>query len=333
MYKLIIQIPCYNEEETLPITLADLPRELPGISEIKWLIIDDGSSDRTTQVAKDLGVDYIVRHVQNQGLARTFMTGLDACIKLGADIIINTDADNQYCASDIPKLLEPILSGKADIVIGSRPISTISHFSPIKKTLQNLGSWFVRRVSKTKIQDTTSGFRAFSRKAAMEMHVFNEYTYTLETIIQAGQKGIAMVDVPIGVNEQLRPSRLIKSIPDYLRKSTLTILRIFMTYQPFAFFITPGLISFSLGILIGLRFLYYNFTSNGSGHIQSLILSAILTSLGGFLIITGLIADLISVNRKLLENIEGKIQLLDEKVESIKIRSESASIKNKEGDH
>lgn len=305
MTKLIIQIPCYNEEKTLPITLADLPRELPGVSEVKWLIIDDGSTDRTVEVAREHGVDYIARHLQNLGLARSFMTGLDACIELGADIIVNTDADNQYCAADIPKLIQPILSGEADIVIGSRPIGTITHFSPSKKLLQNIGSWFVRRVSNTNIRDTTSGFRAFSRTAAMQMHVFNDYTYTLETIIQAGQKGIAIVDVPIRVNEQLRPSRLIKNIPDYLRKSALTIVRIFMTYQPFAFFLVPGVVFFLIGFLIGLRFLYlFYFTGGGSGHVQSLILTAILLSLGTFLMITGLIADLISVNRKLLERID-----------------------------
>lgn len=313
MTKLIIQIPCYNEEKTLSITLTDLPRELDDVSEVKWLVVDDGSSDRTVQVARDHGVDYIVRHLRNLGLARSFMTGLDACVELGADIIVNTDADNQYCASDIAKLIHPILSGEADIVIGSRPIDTITHFSPAKKLLQNIGSWFVRRVSNTKIRDTTSGFRAFSRTAAMQMHVFNEYTYTLETIIQAGQKGIAIVDVPIRTNEQLRPSRLIKSIPDYLRKSGLTIVRIFMTYQPFIFFLAPGGIFFLLGTSIGLRFLYlFYFTAGGSGHIQSLILTAILLSLGTFLVITGLIADLISVNRKLLERIDFKVQQMKE---------------------
>jgi glycosyltransferase involved in cell wall biosynthesis len=317
--KLIIQIPCYNEEKSLPITLADLPRELDGISEVKWLIIDDGSSDQTIQVAKEHGVDYVVCHLKNIGLARAFTSGLEACVDLGADIIVNTDADNQYCAADIPKLIEPILLGKADIVVGSRPIDTISHFSPIKKALQNLGSWFVRQVSQTEIRDTTSGFRAYTRKAAMEMHVFNQYTYTLETIIQAGQKGMAMMDIPIRTNKQLRPSRLIKNIPNYIQKSAMTIVRIFMTYQPFIFFVVPGLVFFFLGLLIGLRFLYYfYFTSNGSGHIQSLLLAVILLSLGSFLSITGLIADLISVNRKLLERIDFQIQQIKEKIEEKK---------------
>jgi glycosyltransferase involved in cell wall biosynthesis len=312
MTKVIIQIPCFNEEETLPITLAELPHELPGISEIEWLVIDDGSTDRTSQAAKESGVNHVVRHLRNQGLARAFITGLETCISLGADIIINTDADNQYCSLDIPKLIAPIISGQADVVIGSRPIESISSFSPVKKALQNLGSWLVQRVSKTQIRDTTSGFRAFSRKAAMEMHVFNEYTYTLETIIQAGQKGMAILDVPIRINKPLRPSRLIRNIPDYMQKSFLTILRIFMTYQPFSFFILPGLLSLLIGILVGFRFIYFYITSGGNGHIQSLIFMAVFISLGGFLVITGLIADLISVNRKLLERIDLQIQRIKE---------------------
>jgi len=308
MTKLIIQIPCFNEEATLPITLKDLPRELPGCSNVEWLVIDDGSSDRTVQVAKEHGVDHVVRHLRNLGLARAFMTGLEASVSLGADIIVNTDADNQYVAADIPKLIAPILAGEADIVIGSRPIDTISDFSPLKKLLQKFGSWMVRWVSRTGIKDTTSGFRAWSRNAAMQMHVFNDYTYTLETIIQAGQKGMAIVDVPIRTNDQLRPSRLIKSIPVYIRKSMLTIMRIFMTYQPFAFFVIPGVICFLIGVLLGARFLYFYFTVGGSGHIQSLIFTAILSSLGGFLVVTGLLADLISVNRKLLERIDWQLQ-------------------------
>lgn len=315
MTKLIIQIPCYNEEASLPATLAELPRELPGISNIEWLIIDDGSTDQTVRVAREYGVNHVVRHTKNRGLAQAFMTGLQTCLELHADIIINTDADNQYYAGDMLKLINPILDGSADIVIGSRPIASITHFSLVKKILQNLGSWFVRKVSKTKIRDTTSGFRAFTRKAAMEMHVFNGYTYTLETIIQAGQKDMAIMDVPIRINEKLRPSRLIKNIPDYLQKSSLTIVRIFMTYQPFTFFAIPGSICFFLGTLIGIRFLYYYAISGGSGHIQSLILTAILISLGGFLVITGLIADLVSVNRKLLERIDLQIQKIKETVE------------------
>ena len=308
MTKLIIQIPCYNEENSLPITLQALPRQLPGCSSVEWLIIDDGSTDRTIQVAKEHGVDHVVRHIHNLGLARAFMSGLEASVSLGADIIVNTDADNQYVAADIPKLIAPILAGEADIVIGSRPIDSISEFSPLKKLLQKFGSWMVRQVSKTGIQDTTSGFRAWSRKAALQMHVFNEFSYTLETIIQAGQKGMAIVDVPIRTNPQMRPSRLVRSIPHYVQKSFLTILRIFMTYQPFTFFAIPGLISFLAGFLLGVRFLYFYFTVGGAGHIQSLIFAAILLGLGSFLVVTGLLADLISVNRKLLERIDWQLQ-------------------------
>lgn len=323
MTKLIIQIPCYNEEQTLAVTLRELPRELPGISKIEWLIIDDGSKDRTVEVAKENGVDHIVRHLRNQGLARGFITGLNACLELGADIIVNTDADNQYFAGDIQKLIQPILDGKAEIVVGIRPIAEIEHFSPVKKLLQKIGSWFVRVVSRTDVMDAPSGFRAISRDAAMKIHVFNEYTYTLETIIQAGQKGMAITSVPIHTNAFLRPSRLIHSIPAYLRKSVLTILRIFMTYQPFSFFLTPGIISFLLGFILGIRFLYfYVVTGTGTGHIQSLILAALLMTMGGFLAVTGLIADLISVNRKLLEDIDYRVKIVTEKVDHIDHKEE-----------
>jgi glycosyltransferase involved in cell wall biosynthesis len=323
MTKLIIQIPCFNEEETLPITLRDLPRELPGVDCIEWLIIDDGSSDRTVEVARSNGVDHVVKHIHNLGLARAFMTGLDACLQLGADIIVNTDADNQYLAADIPNLIAPILSGKAQMVIGARPIDAIQHFSAIKKLLQKLGSWLIQLLSFVDAPDAPSGFRAFSRDAAMQLHVFNNYTYTLETIIQAGHKHIAIVWVPIRTNPPIRPSRLINSVPRYVFKSGLTILRIFMTYQPFNFFVIPGSISFIVGMLIGLRFVFYYLASGGQGHIQSLILAALLMGLGGFLMITGLIADLISVNRKLLEGIEWRIQLLTEKLKSMENKKRS----------
>lgn len=315
MTKLIIQIPCFNEEASLPVSIKELPRKLPGISKIEWLIIDDGSTDRTVEVARELGVDHVVKLIRHQGLAKGFMAGLQACVELGADIIVNTDADNQYNAHDIPKLLQPILDGKAEIVIGARPISEIKHFSPLKKLFQQWGSWMVRKVSQTEIEDAPSGFRAISREAAMRMHVFSDYTYTIETIIQAGQKGMAIVSVPIRTNDFLRESRLIHSIPSYLARSTNTIMRIFMTYQPLAFFRLPGAISFAVGTLLGLRFLYfYIFTGTSSGHIQSLILAAVLLILGGLLFVFGLMADLISVNRKLLENVEYRIQHLDEKL-------------------
>lgn len=312
--KLIIQIPCYNEETSLPHTLKDLPREIPGIDIVEWLVIDDGCTDATVEVARAYGVDHIVRHPRNQGLARAFMSGLEACIKLDADIIVNTDADNQYNAADIPKLIAPILTGQAQIVVGERPIESTFHFSYIKKLLQRLGSGVVRRISKTNIPDAPSGFRAISLDAAMQLHVFSEYTYTLETIIQAGHKGIAITSVPIQINDPIRSSRLIKSILRYVLRSAITIIRIFITYQPFAFFVIPGFISLCAGLLLGLRFLYFIITSTGQGHIQSLILTAILISLGGFLIVAGLLADLISVNRKLLERIDWQIQLLSQKL-------------------
>ncbi len=312
--KLIIQIPCYNEEETLPAALSELPKELNGISKIEWLVIDDGSTDNTVEVAKSHGVDHIVRHTKNLGLARAFSTGLDKCIELGADIIVNTDADNQYCADDIPGLIEPILSGEAEMVVGARSIVDIKHFSTSKKILQKIGSWVVRLASKTDIPDAPSGFRAISRNAAMQLNVFNEYTYTLETIIQAGQKGIVTVSVPIRTNKDLRPSRLVKSIPGYISRSIMIIIRIFMTYKPFKFFAIPGVISFVLGFLIGLRFLYFYFTSGGSGHIQSIILAALLLGIGFFLTVIGLLADLISVNRKLLEKVDWHVQQLEERL-------------------
>lgn len=316
--KLIIQVPCYNEEETIGITLSDLPRRLPGVDVIEWLIIDDGSTDRTVEIALAHGADHIVRLPRNQGLARAFLSGLDACLKAGADIIVNTDADNQYCADDIPKLIEPIISGNAEIVVGARPIKEIKHFSLIKKALHKLGSQVVRLVSKTDIQDAPSGFRAMSRDAAMKLNVFNDYTYTLETIIQAGQKGMAITSVPIGINTDLRPSRLVKSIPDYITKSILTVFRIFMTYKPLRFFAIVGAVIFILGMLISLRFLYFYLAGSGRGHIQSLILSALLMGVGSFIVITGLLADLIAVNRKLLENIDWRIKKVEERLYSDK---------------
>ncbi|WP_235949933.1 glycosyltransferase family 2 protein [Candidatus Regiella insecticola] len=237
--KLIIQIPCFNEAQTLAITLAALPRSVVGFDTVEWLIIDDGSQDNTAEVAKAQGVDHVIRHTNNKGLARAFMTGLDACLQLGADVIVNTDADNQYNAEDIPALTQPILQHRAELVIGTRPITTIEHFSPVKKILQKLGSWVVRIASKTDIADAPSGFRAISRTAAQRLMVFNDYTYTLETIIQAGQKNITITSVPIRVNEDLRPSRLVKSIPSYIKRSIVSIIRIFIIYRPFRFFSTP----------------------------------------------------------------------------------------------
>lgn len=305
--KLLIQIPCLNEAGTLAIALGALPRQVPGFDVVEWLIIDDGSMDDTVRVALENGVDHVVRHTRNQGLARGFMTGLDACLRLGADVIVNTDADNQYNAEDIPALTAPILAGKADIVVGARPIETIEHFSPVKKMLQKLGSWVVRVASKTDIPDAPSGFRAMSRSAAQRLVVFNDYTYTLETIIQAGQKNMAITSVPIRVNGDLRPSRLVKSIPSYIKRSIVTIVRIFVIYRPFRFFGAIGVILFGSGFLVGLRFLWAYFGDEGAGHIQSLILAALLMGMGFQTFMVAFLADLLAANRKLLEEIRTKV--------------------------
>lgn len=304
MTKLVIQIPCYNEQATLGATLADLPRQLPGVDEVEWLIIDDGSRDETIEVAQASGVDHIVRHSQNQGLATTFMTGLHASLAAGADIIVNTDADNQYCADDIPKLIEPILLSQAQIVVGARPIIQNPYFSPIKKMLQGLGSYVVRLASNTRIPDAPSGFRAFTREAALQINVFDNYTYTLETIIQAGQKGIPITSVPVRVNRDLRPSRLVTSTPKYILRSMTTILRIFMLYKPLRFFLMAGSIPFSLGFLLGVRWLIFFFMGTERTRVPSLILTAILILMGFQLWIFGLIADLMAANRRLLEDIQ-----------------------------
>jgi len=309
--KLIIQIPCYNEEKTLPVALKALPRTIDSVDKVEWLIIDDGSTDKTIDAAKANGVDHIVRFSKNRGLAKGFMAGLNACIELGADIIVNTDADNQYNADDIPALIKPILEGKADIVIGTRAFDDIVHFSSLKKMLQRLGSRVVRMMSNTRIEDATSGFRAISREAAMRLNVFNEYTYTLETIIQAGQKNMAITSVPIRTNEYLRPSRLIKSIPSYIRKSIVTIIRIFVVYKPFRFFMWCGLFLFLSGFCIALRFIYFYLTESGSGHIQSLILASILLGIGFQTILVAFLADLQAVNRRLMENIQYRLKKIE----------------------
>jgi glycosyltransferase involved in cell wall biosynthesis len=301
--KLIIQMPCYNEADTLGIALTALPRKVEGFSKVEWLIINDGSSDNTVKIAKEFGVDYIVDFKNNQGLAKGFMAGVAECLRQGADVIVNTDADNQYEADDIPKLVKPILEHKAEYVIGARPISQTDHFSPAKKILQKLGSWVVRRASGTDIPDAPSGFRAISKECAMQLNVYNNYTYTLETIIQAGQKNIAITSVPIRTNEDLRPSRLFSSIPSYIKKSVVTIVRIFVVYKPFRFFMTIAAVLFGLGFLLGLRFLYFYITAEGGGHQQSVVLSGVLMGMG---FQTGLIAfvtDLLAVNRKLMEEV------------------------------
>ncbi|ABA87307.1 undecaprenyl-phosphate glycosyltransferase, putative [Syntrophotalea carbinolica DSM 2380] len=307
MTKLIIQIPCYNEEQTLEIALRQLPRSLPGIDCVEWLIIDDGSTDRTVEVARACGVDHIVSHPRNLGLARAFMTGLEAALKAGADIIVNTDADNQYEASDIPKLLEPILQQRAELVIGARPISTTEHFSPIKKLLQKFGSWVVRQASGTAVDDAPSGFRAISRTAATRLVVFNRYTYTLETIIQAGRQGMAIASVPIRTNEDLRPSRLVKSIRSYVQRSLQTILRISVIYSPGRFFAALAVLAGLAGVFFMGRFGWFFLQGAEDSHVPSVVLG--LAGMGAALLlaIVGILADLLAVNRKLLEDVRRRL--------------------------
>ncbi len=306
--KLVIQIPCYNEESALPVTLAALPKHIDGIDDIEVLIINDGSTDRTVEIAKSFGVKNFVDMPHNCGLAKAFVAGLQKSIEIGADIIVNTDADNQYCADDIEKLVKPVLSGEADIVIGSRPVSQIEHFSPLKKVLQKLGSAVMRIVSSTEVEDAPSGFRAFSRSAALQINVFDNYTYTMETIIQARAKGLVLKSIPIRVNADLRKSKLVKNMFDYIRRSVFTMLRMFLIYRPFRFFAIIAGIFLVLGTILGLRFLYYYIFSSGSGHIQSLILSAILIITGVQVAVIAVLSELMSINRKLLEDIQRRLK-------------------------
>jgi len=311
--KLIIQIPCFNEEEALPQTVADLPRAVEGIDEIEFLVIDDGSSDRTVEVAREVGVHHVVQFTRHKGLAQAFMAGLDAALRLGADIIVNTDADNQYCGADIAKLVQPILDHQADMVIGARPINEIEHFGFAKKRLQRLGSWVIRRVSKTTIPDATSGFRAYSRDAALRMNVLNDFTYTLETIIQAGQSNIALTHVPIRTNPPTRESRLFHGTSQYLKRSVLTIFRIFMVYKPLRVFAVVGSVVFGLGFLVGMRFLYFYIflPQAGAGKIQSVILAAVLMIIGFQVVVLGFISDLIAANRKLIQDTLFRVRRLE----------------------
>lgn len=301
--KLIIQIPCLNESATLGLTLAELPRRVPGFDVVEWLVVDDGSEDDTSTVARTLGVDHIVRHPVTRGLAAGFMTGLEHCLRLGADVIVNTDADNQYDASDIPALTAPIVENRADMVVGSRSISKTEHFSWLKKKLQTTGSWVVRIASKTDVADAPSGFRAISKEVALRLNVFNSYTYTLETIIQAGLSNYRVVSVPISTNMQTRPSRLMKSMWSYVRKSIVTIVRVFVIYRPFLFFLALAIALAIPGLLLGLRFVFFYLQGNGTGHIQSLILASLLLMLSALSVMCGILADLISVNRRLLERL------------------------------
>jgi glycosyltransferase involved in cell wall biosynthesis len=298
--KLIIQIPCFNEEKFLPVTLGDLPRELAGFDEVEWLVIDDGSTDRTIEVARENGVDHIVRLTNNKGLAAGFQAGLDACLKLGADVIVNTDADNQYKGSDIGKLVEPVLRGEADMVVGDRQVQTIEHFSPLKKSLQRLGSWVVRQASTTDVPDTTSGFRAYNREAAIQMQVVSKFTYTLETIIQAGKLLVAVDHVPIGTNDKNRESRLFPSMWSYVRRNMVSIFRVYSQYEPLRVFWTLASIVGFVALIVWLRFAYaYVIEGDGAGHVQSLIFGAVLFNTAALLFALGILGDLLYAQRVL----------------------------------
>ena len=306
--KLIIQIPCLNEELTLPETLKDLPKSIIGIDSIEVLVIDDGSTDRTVEVAKEHGVHHVLSLTNNKGLAKAFIYGINHALHLRADIIVNTDADNQYFGGDITKLIQPILSKRADIVIGNRQVETIRHFSPLKILLQKLGSWTVRQLSGTTIPDATSGFRAYSKEAALQMNVISDFTYTVETIISAGNKNLAIEHIPVRTNEKLRESRLFPSIQVYLRRTLVTMLKVYSMYRPLKVFTIAGGTALLVGFMIGCRYLFFFFQGQTEGHIQSLILSAIMLTVGFQMIMMGISAELISVNRQLLEDIQLRIK-------------------------
>jgi glycosyltransferase involved in cell wall biosynthesis len=309
--KLIIQIPCLNEEATLPATLADLPREVTGFDTVEWLVIDDGSTDRTIEVARANGVDHIVRLTNNKGLAAGFQAGLDAALKLGADVIVNTDADNQYYGGDIPKLVAPILAGDADMVVGDREVQGIEHFSPLKKLLQRLGSWVVRQASDTDLPDTTSGFRAYNREAAMQMAVVSRFTYTLETIIQAGKLLVATDHVAIRTNPQTRESRLFPSMWAYVRRNTVSIFRIYAQYEPLRVFMSIAIVLF-VGSLIPFTLFFINYVSgDGKGHVQSLILGAVLFNAAVVLAALGILGDLLHAQRMMSQRIFERVRRVE----------------------
>jgi glycosyltransferase involved in cell wall biosynthesis len=309
--KLIIQIPCLDEEKTLPVTLADLPRELPGFDVVEWLVIDDGSTDRTIEVARAHGVDHIVRLTNNKGLAAGFQAGLDAALKLGADVIVNTDADNQYDGRDIAKLVAPIVAGDADMVVGDRQVMTIEHFSPAKKALQRLGSWVVRQASQTTVPDTTSGFRAYNREAAIAMQVVSRFTYTLETIIQAGKMTVAIDHVPVRTNPKLRESRLFPSMWTYIRRNGVSIFRIYSMYEPLRVFMTAAALLGIAAFAVWARFLWFFLDGRGGGHVQSLILGAVLFNAAMLLAALGVLGDLLSGQRIMLQRIFERVRRVE----------------------
>jgi glycosyltransferase involved in cell wall biosynthesis len=309
--KLIIQIPCLNEEETLPVTLADLPREVPGFESVEWLIVDDGSTDRTVEVAREHGVDHIVRLTNNKGLASGFQAGLDASLKLGADVVVNTDADNQYYGPDIARLVAPILAGDADMVVGDREIKSLEHFSPAKKLLQRLGSWVVRQASQTTVPDTTSGFRAYNREAALAMQVVSKFTYTLETIIQAGKMTVAVDHVPVRTNPKLRESRLFPSMWTYIRRNGVSIFRIYAMYEPLRVFMTAAMLVGIAALIVWGRFLYFFIQGDSGGHVQSLILGAVLFNAAMVLAAMGVLGDLLTGQRITLQRIFERIRRVE----------------------
>ena len=311
MKKLIVQIPCLNEAETLPATLRDIPRSIPGIDVVEILVIDDGSRDGTSDVARRHGVEHVVRFSHRKGLAAAFTAGMDACVKLGADIIVNTDGDNQYAGADIPKLIGPLVRGDADIVVGDREVRDLAHMSAMRKRLQWLGSWVVRQVSDTNVPDTTSGFRAYSREAALRMTIVSEFTYTLESIIQAGKKRMAIAHVPIRSNPRTRKSRLFSSVWTYIKASAATIIRIYAMYEPLKVFGVIGLAVFGGGLAVSLRFVYFYLVGEGLGHVQSLIFAAVLLIVGFQIALIGLLADVISGNRKLLEDLLYRVRRME----------------------
>jgi glycosyltransferase involved in cell wall biosynthesis len=303
LLKVIIQIPCLNEEDSLPLTLSELPKSLDGVDIVEWLVIDDGSTDKTVEIAKEHGAHHVVSHLRNKGLAKAFMTGIDFALRKGADIIVNTDGDNQYSAKNIQDLINPIIKNQTDLTIGNRQTENIDEFSKTKKLLQKIGSSVVRRISKEDIKDAPSGFRAISRNAAKKIVIFDNYTYTLDTILQASSKNISITNVDVDVNPTIRPSRLIKSIPSYISKSIISIIRVITIYKPFKSFVSVGILIFLAGFLIGLRYLVFIFNGNGGGNVQSLILAGALLAIGFQTILVAFLADLISSNRKLLEEI------------------------------
>jgi len=321
--KLIVQIPCFNESRTLPQTIVDIPREIEGIDQVEILVIDDGSSDDTSRIAQAMGVEHVVRHRTNRGLARSFLTGIDYGLKMGADIIVNTDGDNQYAGKDIAKLVAPILAGKADLVVGDRRTETVAEFSWLKKKLQFIGSGAVRQLSGTSVRDAVSGFRAFSREAALKLNVLSSFSYTIETVIQSGRKGMAVVSVPIDTNPKTRESRLARSIPAFIQRSLTTMIRVYTMYKPLRVFLMLGMLLLIAGMVPIVRFLYFYFSGAAGGHIQSLILGSTLVISGFGVLVVGIIADLISFNRQLAEMTLERVKKIElEQIRLAKIEAE-----------